>query len=284
MPARRGPSLRAQLLGKLLKEYRDTSGLKMSAAGDYIQRGQATMSRLESGLVPARTPDVMALLNLYGVDDQSTRDALERLSREVFMKGWWDGNSEYLSHWFIDVAWLEERASALRLYDAILVPGLLQTREYAEAAIRAGEPGESEELIAQGVDFRMRRQRILEGNEPTEVSALIDESVLQRTNGSPEVLRGQLRHLAQLAQRPNVEVRILPWNAPVRASLSGTFTIFEPLEPYSAIAYSETLAGGVYVENEKADRFIRTYDELRKIALDDETSAKRIEDAIADLE
>lgn len=284
MAAKRGPSLRAQLLGKLLKEYRDKSGLKMSDAGEYIQRGQATMSRLETGVVPARTPDVMALLNLYGVDDPSTRAALERLSREVFMKGWWDGNSEYLSRWFIDVAWLEERASALRLYDAILVPGLLQTREYAEAAIRAGEPGESEELILQGVDFRMRRQRILDGSEPTEISALIDESVLRRSNGCPNVLRDQLRHLAQLARRPNIEVRIVPCDAPVRASLSGTFTIFEPLEPYSAIAYSETLAGGVYVEDEKVDRFIRTYDELGKIAFDDETSAKLIEDAVADLE
>lgn len=284
MSARRGPSLRAQLLGKLLKEYRDNAGLKMSEAGEYIQRGQATMSRLETGIVPARTPDVMALLNLYGVDDQPTRDALERLSREVFMKGWWDGNSEYLSHWFIDVAWLEERASALRLYDAILVPGLLQTREYAEAAIRAGEPGESEELIQQGVDFRMRRQRILEGDEPTEVSALIDESVLRRTNGSSDVLRGQLRHLAQLARRLNIEVRVIPWDAPLRASLSGTFTIFEPLEPYSAIAYSETLAGGVYVEDEKVDRFIRTYDELRKIAYDAKQSLRLIEQAVADLE
>ena len=157
----RGPSLRAQLLGKLLKEYRDKAGLTMAEAGEYIQRGQSTMSRTETGVVPARTPDVMALLNLYGVDDQTTRDALERLSREVFMKGWWDGDSEYLADWFIDFAWLEERASAIRLYDAVLIPGLLQTRDYAETAIRAVELGAPEELIHQAIDFRMRRQVIL---------------------------------------------------------------------------------------------------------------------------
>jgi hypothetical protein len=284
MVARRGPSLRAQLLGKLLRECRERTDVTTAEAGEYIQRSQATMSRIESGIVPARSPDVMALLNLYSVDDQSFRDALDRLSRDVFRKGWWDGNSEYLADWFIDFAWLEERASAIRLYDAILVPGLLQTREYAEAAIRAGDVAESEEAIQQGVDFRMRRQQVLESHEPAEVSTLIDESVLRRANGSSAILAGQLRHLAELAQRPNIAIRVIPQDAPVLASLSGTFTIFEALEPYTAIAYSETLAGGVYVEDERVDRFVRTYDELSKIAYDAERSTELIERSAADLE
>ncbi|MEV4381153.1 helix-turn-helix transcriptional regulator [Streptosporangium sp. NPDC049644] len=280
MGAKRGPTLRAQWLGKRLKECRESAKLTLRQAGDYLQRDAATISRLESGIIPARVSDVLALLNLYDVGDQKIRDGLERLSRDIWRKGWWDGYATDSLGGMFDHVWLETRATGIRSYEAMVIPGLLQTRDYALAVIAAGDANAPGEQIERWVDFRMDRQRVLDAESAPSTEIVLDEAVLHRMIGGPKVMRAQLEHLAKSMSRPNVTVRVLPFAAGAHACLESSFTIFVMPEPYSDATYVETRGGAVYTEAEGAEIFARAYDSLRSTALTPDGSMTAIRTAI----
>ncbi|MER5627162.1 helix-turn-helix transcriptional regulator [Streptosporangium sp. NPDC002544] len=280
MGAKRGPTLRAQWLGKRLKESRESAKLTLRQAGDYLQRDAATISRLESGIIPARVSDVLALLNLYDVGDQKIRDGLERLSRDIWRKGWWDGYATDSLGGMFDHVWLETRAEGIRSYEVMVVPGLLQTRDYALAVIAAGDADLPGEQIERWVEFRMDRQRVLDAESAPSIEIVLDEAVLYRMIGGPKVMRAQLEHLAKSMSRPNVTVRVLPFAAGEHACLEGSFTIFAMPEPYSDATYVETRGGAVYTEAEGAEIFARAYDSLRSAALTPDESMTVIRTAI----
>ncbi|MEV7968754.1 helix-turn-helix transcriptional regulator [Sphaerisporangium sp. NPDC088356] len=282
MGARKGPTLRAQWLGKQLRELREAAKLTLRDAGDYIQRDQSSLSRMEQGITPMRVPDVLTLLNLYGVSDVNLRDGLERLSREIWQKSWWDGYAGAFTGRIIDHAWLESRAIELRSYDAMVIPGLLQTREYAEAVIRAADPNKPQERIHIWAEFRLNRQQVLSRDEPLRLSVLLDEAVLHRRVGGRDVLRGQLQHLIKAAEGPNISIRVLPFDAGASASPEGPFTIFNMPEPYPDVAYIETRAGAIYVEGDDMERFAQAYDCLQKATLAPDDSMALITAAAED--
>lgn len=280
MAARRGPTLRAQWLGKHLREYRDAAGLTLRQAGDYLQRDAATISRLESGIIPARVSDVMALLNLYEIDDEQIRDGLEQLSRDIWRKGWWDGFSADSLGGMLDHAWLETRAKAIYSYEAMVMPGLLQTRDYASAVITTGSVGANARQIEQWVEFRIARQDVLDKETAPRLMVVLDEAVLHRAVGGPEVMRAQLGHLAEVISKPNVIVQILPFSAGAHASLEGAFMVFRMPEPYSDVTCVETKGGAVYTEADGAENFVQAYDLLLNAALTPDDSATVIRNAV----
>ncbi|WP_424531930.1 helix-turn-helix domain-containing protein [Sphaerisporangium viridialbum] len=267
MSARKGPTLRAQWLGKQLRELREAAKLTLKDAGDYIQRDPSSLSRMEQGITPMRVPDVLTLLNLYGVSDANLREGLERLSRDIWQKNWWDGYADAFTGRIIDHAWLESRAGQLCSYDAMVVPGLLQTCQYAEAVIRAADPNKPQERIQLWAEFRLNRQQVLSGDAPLRLSVVLDEAVLHRGVGGVEVLRNQLRHLITLVERPNISIRVLPFHAGASASPEGPFTIINMPEPYPDVAYIETRAGGLYVEGDEMEHFAQAYDRLHNSTL-----------------
>ncbi|MER6829921.1 helix-turn-helix transcriptional regulator [Streptosporangium sp. NPDC000563] len=280
MGARRGPTLRAQWLGKHLKDFRESAKITLKQAGDYLQRDAATISRLESGIIPARASDVLALLNLYGVDDHKIRDGLEELSRDIWRKGWWDGYAAAPLGVMFDHAWLETRAERIRFYAVMVIPGLFQTRDYAQAVIAAGGMDASSEQIERWVDFRMDRKCVFDAEPAPSLEVILDEAVLHRMIGDSKVMGAQLEHLSEIANRPNVTIRILPFTAGAHASLEGSFSIFDMREPYSDIACVETRSGAVYSEAEGAENFTRAYNSIHSIALNPDESATVIRAAI----
>ncbi|MET8162058.1 DUF5753 domain-containing protein [Sphaerisporangium sp. NPDC005289] len=201
------------------------------------------------------------------MSDARVRDGLERLSRDIWQKSWWDGYAGAFTGRIIDHAWLESRATELRSYDAMVVPGLLQTRQYAEAVIRAADPTKPRERIRLWAEFRMNRQRVLGRDGPLRLSVVLDEAVLRRSVGGGEVLRGQLRHLIEMAESPNIGIRVLPFGAAAGASPEGPFTVFDMPEPYPDVAYIETRVGAIYVEGDDVEGFVQAYDRLHEAAL-----------------
>lgn len=272
MVPRKGPTLRAQWLGRQLREHREAARLTLRDAGDHIQRDPAAVSRLENGITPGRAPDVLALLDLYGVTDTNVRAGLEQLSRDIWQKGWWDGYAAEATGRVIDHAWLESRATGLRSYDAMVVPGLLQTQEYAEAVITAADPTAEPTYVARWAEFRMKRQQVLNRPDPLRLEVILDEALLHRTVGGETVMQGQLEHLKKMADRSAVSIRVLPFNAGAHSSMRGPFTIFDLPSPYPAVAYAETPAGNVYVEAERVEDFGRAYDDLHLAALSPDDS------------
>ncbi|MGH2805456.1 MAG: helix-turn-helix domain-containing protein, partial [Thermoleophilaceae bacterium] len=264
---------------------RESAGMTLKQAGDYLQRDGSMVSRFESAVHPIRRGDVLALLDLYGVSDERTREGLLRLSEDVWRKGWWDGYANSVDRQYIDMLWLDARAERLRTYGSMLVPGLLQTREYAETLIRNAAAADTpEEQIGRMIELRITRQQILRGEAPVDFAAVVDESVLHRVIGGPELMRGQLARLRDVVERPNVEVRVLPLDRGAHAGLDGSFWLYEMPDPYPGVAYVDTLGGAVYVEEDVAvDRFRQAYHQLSAMALDGKESAALIAAAAKEL-
>jgi transcriptional regulator with XRE-family HTH domain len=276
MRGQRGPTLRARWLGRQLRTLRETRGLTLQDAGDYLQRDPSTISRIESGITPGRVADVLALLNLYGVTDENVRNGLEQLSRDIWRKGWWDGYAGGSLRQMIDHAWLEAHATTLRTYDVMGVPGLLQTRAYAQEVISSADPDASREERERWLEFRMTRQSVLTRDDPPRLEMILDEAALRRVVGSPKVTREQLRHLLTMAERPGIALWVLPFDAHAHASPEGPFAVLNMPAPFPDVAYVETRGGTVYVEAEEAESFARAYDLLMEAALPPRESLKLI--------
>lgn len=273
MAAPKWVTLRAQWLGQQLRDLREANGILLKDTAEYLQRDPSTAGRFESGEYPIRRPDLMALLDLYGVADSHRREGLMKLSQEVWQKGWWDGYAGEVAGAFVDYVWLESRAREIRAFDNTLLPGLLHTSAYARAAITAAEYDAKGEQIDRWVELRTTRQGILAGDNPPRLLSIIDESVLRRQVGGAACLATQLEELARHAARPNIEIRVLPFSAGAHASPGGAFRIFTMEEPFPEVGYAETPKGAIYVESPDTQRFVRTYDELRELALPPKESA-----------
>ena len=284
MPTKPRPTLRAQWLGQSLRQLRESTAMTLQQAAEFLQRNAATVSRFESGEYPIRRPDLMALLDLYGVSERRRRDGLLRLSEDVWQKGWWDGYAPDVERQFVDFVWLESRATSIRSFDPLLVTGLLQTRDYAEAVITAADWDAEPEQIARWVQLRMDRQGVLHSAEPPRLSVIIDEPVLRRAVGGPWVLRGQLSHLLACTELPHLDLRVLPANVGAHASPSGYFLVFTIVEPDMNVGFAETVGGAVYVEPPDSERFVRVYDRLLESALRPAESAGLIGAIREDLE
>jgi transcriptional regulator with XRE-family HTH domain len=265
-------TLRAQWLGKLLRDLREQAGCTLKDAGDHIMRDPSTISRMESGALPARVPDVMELLNLYGVNDEILRTGLERLSRDVWRTDWWDGYAPHVAGGVIDAAWLEARTEDIRDFGALVLPGLLQTPGYAEAVMRTADPDVPSDQVQQWVEFRMRRRDVLTRADAPHYTAVLDESCLQRAAGGPTIMREQLAYLLELSHRPNVTVRILPFSTGPLPSSEGAFTIYTLPSPFPVIVQMNSEGGALYLEMPKAQRFAEAYTRLETQAFDDEES------------
>ncbi len=261
-------TLRAQCLGNLLRNLRDTAGLTLRDAGDHIMRDPSTISRIEAGTLPARLPDVMELLNLYGIHEPAVRTGLEQLTRDVWQKGWWDGFTDVVPAKIIDAAWLEARARTVRHFGTLVLPGLFQTPEYAEAVIRAADPQASNEQVQQWVAFRMKRQEILTGADAPDYDVILDESCLQRVVGGSKVMREQLSCVLDLSSHPNVTVRVLPFSSGAMASPDGGFTVYVMPSPFPLVAQVNSPGGVIYLDAPKASRFDEAHTRLEAEALD----------------
>ncbi len=282
---RQGPTLRAQWLGQQIKDLREGAGITLKQAAEYLERDPSTVSRFESAEYPIRRADLLAMLDFYGVSDQRRREGLLGLREEVWQKGWWDGFADAVDRRFIDYVWLESRAHAIHSFDDTLLPGLLQTRKYAEAAIRAADPDPDlgNEQVKRLVELRIMRQQVLTSDTPTQLYAIIDEALLRRMVHSPGAMREQLEHLGACASRSNIEIRVLPFKAGAHASPAGAFKVFTMAEPYPSVAYTETLAGAIYVEAPGAERFVQAYDRLQSATLAPEESAEMISAAAEEM-
>lgn len=262
-------TLRGRWLGARLREQREDIGLTGAEVGKRMDRSHSAISRWESGESIPRRPELLYLLDLYDVHE-TVREEL--LSLYVAAREQRDA-AETVSAAVADYDWLERRAERLEEYADIGVPGLLQTPDYARAILRALGPVTNPDRLERTVAARIDRQQRLTDKEPLRLTAILDESVLRRPVGGPEVMRAQLRHLVDRAALPNLDVRVVPFSAGVHAGFLGPFTILHfPNE--RAIVQSETRAGDIYFDD--PEPFARVVRRLRKVALSTRKSAALI--------
>ena len=279
MKESQGPqtSLRAKRLGENLRKLRKNRKLALRDAGDFLQRDGSTIGRYEGGEFPIRRGDLLALLSLYGVSDERTRENLLQQCEESWRKGWWDQHVHDLGQDFINVPWIESKANQICAYQSTVISGLLQTPTYASNIIAAEAPSsEQQDQIERWVHLRIERQKVLEGPDPAHMTMLVEEWVLNRPMGSDEAKRDQLAHLLKMGTRDNIEIRVVPSALGFHKGDTGSFSLYRMPQGYPDVATATSQGGTLYIEPPAIDRLYETWDGLTSGALSPETSTDKI--------
>ncbi|MDQ2883831.1 MAG: helix-turn-helix domain-containing protein [Actinomycetota bacterium] len=239
-------------LGGHLRRLREASGITREAAGYTIRASSSKISRLELGRVASKERDVADLLTLYGVTDVEERETLLILARQANAPGWWHRYGDVLPNWFETYLGLEQAASVIRTYEPQLVPGLLQTADYARAVMLLRHLHVSYGEIERRVALRMTRQAFLSQPEAPDLWVALDEAALRRPLGDQKIQRAQLLHLIEIAQRPNVILQVVPFDVGGHAAAGGPFTILRFSQPdLPDVVYLEHLTNAVYLDRNR---------------------------------
>ncbi|MFJ9774837.1 helix-turn-helix domain-containing protein [Kitasatospora sp. NPDC101157] len=244
-----GATVRRLLLGSQLRKLRESRGVSREEAGYSIRASESKISRMELGRVGFKERDVADLLTLYGVDSEQERANVLGLVREANATSWWHDYGDVLPAWFQNYLGLEEAAAEIRSYEVQFVHGLLQTADYARAVIAAGCHGLQDEEIERRVEVRRKRQDLLTAEHPPELLAVLDEAALRRPWGGPELMRGQLDRLLELAELPNVRLQVRPLGGAALSAESGAFSVLGFSEAELAdVVYLEQFTTALYVD------------------------------------
>lgn len=259
------PTVRRRRLASELRRLRDSAQLTIEDVAEKLECSSSKISRIETGHVGVSPRDARDLLNLYGARADQV-EALVQLAREARKKGWWHAYNEVFTGAFVG---LEAEASSLRAYQALLVPGLLQTQEYIRAVIRAARPDATPAQIDKRVKARLARQQLLVDPDPPRYWAVIDEAVLCRPVGGDAVMHEQLHALVERAALPNVTIQVIPFSAGAHAGMEGPFVILGfPEQADPDVVYVDGTTSGVYLEDPAAIlRYTLMFDHLRAAAL-----------------
>ncbi|WP_314174652.1 helix-turn-helix domain-containing protein [Streptomyces winkii] len=243
------PTVLRIILGKRLRELRESSGVRIDAAAKALHVNHLTIRRMENAQVGLKVPYLKELLNLYGVGDAEVGEFIA-LAERANAPGWWYPFRDALPDWFRAYVSLETDAEVIRVYEPHYVTGLLQTRDYARAVIGAGFPNESYESLEHRVDLRVRRQELLERPDAPTLWVVLEEAALRREVGGPAVMRGQLDRLAEASEAPNVTLRIVPLAAGPHPGTGGHVTYFRFHErELQDIVYTEVgLTSAIYLD------------------------------------
>lgn len=230
------------------------------------------ISRLETGQRGATLRDVRDLCDLYGITKQADRDHLMTLAREGKQQAWW----QHYDLRYSTLVGLEAEATAISGFQSSVVPGLLQTPEYARAGHEVAMPRLEPDEIERQIEAKITRQQVLLREEPPSFDVVLDEAVLHRVTGGPRVMRAQLDRLIDVGRLPNVTIRILPFAVGAHPALESNFSILElPATP--GVVFVEGMVGSIYLERQEGlERYKRVFGRLRSISLSPEDTVDAI--------
>lgn len=273
------PTVRRRRLGQELRRLREQKNMTAEQVADRLLVSQSKISRLENGRRSISQRDVRDLCGVYEVEDERIVSSLMQMAKESRQQGWWNAFGDVPYSVYIG---LETAAASLRIYQSLVVPGLLQTRDYAEAVIAGGSPEATAADVEKRVKVRMRRQdRIREPEQPLRLWAVFDEAALRRVVGGRQIMREQLEHLLEVAELPHVTVQVLPFDTGAHPGVTGQYAILEfPEESDSSVIYLEGVTSDLYLEKgEDVHNYSVMYEHLRAQALNPEHTRQFIADA-----
>jgi transcriptional regulator with XRE-family HTH domain len=269
MGVRPSPTVRSKRLRRELHRLREERGLTIEqvAAQAGNEWNPSTLGRWENGDRRIRPADLRGLLDVYDVQDDQ-REALMTLAREARQRGWWQAYGDVLPSEYSSYIGLETEALSLQTYQQQLIPALVQTDDYARAVIRAGRPDDNDAQIGRRVAVRLDRQNVLADDPPLSLWAVTDEAAIRRVVGGPDVMRNQLNHLAEVAERPGIQLQVLPFATGAHAAMAASFVILGFEAPDPAVVYLDTGTSALFVEEaSEVDAYRLMFDHLRAAAL-----------------
>ena len=264
-----GPATRRRQLGRQLRDLRLAAGIRtMEAAAEKSGLSRATISRIESAKQTILPRTVRLLCQTYGVGAPLI-DHLAKLAAESDDRGWMLSYSDTTPNWFERFLGEEAEASEIWEYGSEFIPGLLQTADYCRAVSAVNSPDATEEEVERRVELRLARQQLLERDTPPRLHVVVNEAVLRRHVGGIAVMREQLRHLGELAERPNIVVQVLPFSAGAHPAMTGSFIMLHfPSEGGEPTIFVEVDSGALYHDRPSDfERFTWMFGQLRDLAL-----------------
>ncbi|GAA2011356.1 helix-turn-helix transcriptional regulator [Nocardiopsis rhodophaea] len=267
MPSNPSQTVRHRRLSAELKRLREEAGVTVDRAAEALGSYRTKIHRIERGeWKRLKEADIRTLAHLYGVTDPAKQDALVAMAKQAKDKGWWVRYSDVLGPGtYIS---LEAEASAIRFYSGMLVPGLLQTPDYAKAVI-VGSGTADEAVVERRLEARLMRQKILTQNDRPQIHTIVDEAALCRMVGGTETMRAQLHHLARLNEQGIAEIQVLTNTAGAHQAMTGQFIIldFESPDQSPVVFIDISLDGLLMEEPHDIERYKTKYDSLRQTAL-----------------
>lgn len=272
-------SVARRMVAKVMRDARIRHGATVTHAASVAGFTQGTLTKYERAENPFPKAVVYRLADYYGLDSH-VRDSLVELASQKEL-GWWQNHRE-IPDWFAPFVAFESEAEAVLNYEDGVIPGLLQTEDYARAILAADIDAGSDDQVEGHVTVRMQRQKRLTGDSPLQFKAVFNESALYRSVGDTEVMREQLASLLEHAESPNIDLRVLPFEAGAHPVTGSNFALMQFPELLDDVSFGEVVlieyrTGALYLEKEQeVDLFSRIFQRLQSQALDQEESVQRI--------
>jgi len=264
LPEVRSPTVRRRELGALLRALRTEKGFTVEQVADRLLCSPSKVSRMETGHGIATPRDIRDLCGLYDVTDQAERDRMMQLSHDGKQQGWWQSYDLPFSTY----VGLEAEAVSISDFQSSVVPGLLQTAEYARAGHEGAMPRLSREEIDRRIEAKVTRQNLLTQPDPPSFTAVLDEAVLHRQVGGRQTMQAQLERLIEIAGLPNVTVQVIPFTLGAHPGVESNFNILDMPAPTPGVVFVEGLVGFLYLERaDDLERYHTIFDRLQSIAL-----------------
>jgi transcriptional regulator with XRE-family HTH domain len=259
-----GPTVRRLLVGSMLRRLRTERGITREEAADAIRASAWKIHRLENGQVGFKDRDLVDLLGLYGITDQQEIDALLEIAREASSPGWWFRYGDVVPPWFRAYMDLESAATLIRAYEGQLVPGLLQTADYARATIAGMLLPQAPDEVERRVTLKLARQQILEKPDGPRLWAVVEEAALRRSVGGTQVMRGQLERLIDATRMANVVLQVLPLSVAVHPAMTGAFSILRFADhELPDVVYVEQLTNALYLDRlDDVNQYLQVMDNI----------------------
>jgi transcriptional regulator with XRE-family HTH domain len=286
-----GSTVPRRQLARQLRDLRNRAKFTVKAAAAAMEISEATMWRIETAQTSLRSLDVEGMCRLYGATPELT-EALKGLAKETKAKGWWHAYGDIIPEGFDVYIGLEEAASQLAWYESELVPGLLQTEDYARTLISTRLPEVAPEEIDRRVQLRLARQALVRRTAyPLELRLVLNEAILRRPVGGADVMATQLDRLSEAAQLPNVALRIVPFSAGLHpGALSGPFVLlrFPPnsdgRDSEPPTVYVDGFTGDLYLDKpNEVQQYVQWFTGLWDVALSERASTRLIHEAARDM-
>ena len=275
------PSARRQL-GAELRRLREETGRTVADVAGSLGWSESKLSRIETARISIRATDLTSLLTVYAVDETALAE-LRRLGDQAHRdRNWWYAYGSAMPNPYEEFVAFEAQAVAMFEWEVAVVPGLLQTDEYARAVIEIGSIPRDPAVIEQRVALRMARQTAL---ARAALTVVLDEAVLRRLIGGPDVMRRQIQRLHEISERPSITIQVLPFRAGAHPALAGSFLIFQFADGVAPVVHSEGLTGGVFrAKSAEVDAYRAAFDAVRRRALDPEATRDLLADLARELE
>lgn len=265
------PLVQRRRLRSELRSAREAKGLTQDQVAHEMDWSLSKIIRIEGASSSISANDLKALLSLYGITESERVDSLLTLAKAGRERSWWSAYRDVAPSLLLQLIEYESVASAIRQFETLFIPGILQTEEYARAVIQNyyDDEGPGSDKLRALVELRVRREGLLNSEHSPSFNFMLDEAAVSRLVGGSSVMRSQLRRLIAVAEKPNVTVEIVPFSAGLHPGMRGPFEIIEFVDSLDKdIVFVETPRGDIISDDPKETKSYRdAFDRLEKASL-----------------